>query len=245
MKLVSINIENNLHTKTVLSLIHKEQPDVVCMQELLEEDFEFYRNELNFSGVYKPQLWISDKFRNFHLRGKRHGVAIFAKNILESGYEYYTGSEENVSKSFEEYINNEKYQDNHILLWADVTDANGATFRFATTHFTITEHGESSPKQLADLELLLKALDPLGEFIFCGDLNAPRGNETFTRIANKYKDNIPLEYKTSIDQNLHRVKGIMFMVDGLFTTPIYKASNVKLVDGVSDHLAIVAQIEKE
>jgi hypothetical protein len=43
---------------------------------------------------------------------------------------------------------------------------------------------------------------------------------------------------------LHRVKGIMFMVDGLFTTSKYNATNVKLVDGVSDHMAIVANIEK-
>ena len=69
-------------------------------------------------------------------------------------------------------------------------------------------------------------------------------NEAFDRIARKYKDNIPKKYKTSLDQNLHRVKGLQYMVDGLFTTPGYKASNVKLVDGVSDHVAIVADIEK-
>lgn len=34
------------------------------------------------------------------------------------------------------------------------------------------------------------------------------------------------------------------MVDGLFTTSDYKASNVRLVDGVSDHMAIVADIYK-
>ena len=53
---------------------------------------------------------------------------------------------------------------------------------------------------------------------FCGDMNVPRGNETFNRLAEKYKDNIPLEYKTSIDQNLHRVKGLQVMVDGLYYT---------------------------
>ena len=34
------------------------------------------------------------------------------------------------------------------------------------------------------------------------------------------------------------------MVDGLFTTPAYKASDVKLVDGISDHMAIVAKINR-
>ena len=43
--------------------------------------------------------------------------------------------------------------------------------------------------------------------------------KTFNRLAEKYKDNIPLEYKTSIDQNLHRVKGLQVMVDGLLLHP--------------------------
>jgi hypothetical protein len=34
------------------------------------------------------------------------------------------------------------------------------------------------------------------------------------------------------------------MVDGLFTTPAYEAQDVKLVDGVSDHMAVVAPITK-
>ncbi len=34
------------------------------------------------------------------------------------------------------------------------------------------------------------------------------------------------------------------MVDGLFTTPAYRASDVRLQFGVSDHVAIVATIEK-
>ena len=244
MKLVSINIESNLHTETVLNLLREETPDVICMQEMLEEDFELYRSVFNFNGIYKSQLYIGQHHVNSHFAGKRHGLAIFSKNIINSGYEYYVGSEENVSKSYEEYFSDNKFQENRVLVWVDILDSNKNVFRFCTTHFTITKKGESTPKQFADLDLLFKALEPLGEFILCGDMNAPRGNETFTRLANKYKDNIPLEYKTSIDQNLHRVKGIMFMVDGLFTTPKYEASNVKLVDGVSDHMAIVADIEK-
>ena len=39
-------------------------------------------------------------------------------------------------------------------------------------------------------------------------------------------------------------RGLGLMVDGLFTTPKYIASNVKLEPGVSDHMAIVANIEK-
>lgn len=241
MKLISVNIELNLHYDTVFGLIKKENPDVICIQELLEEDFDRFKNEFKMDGIYKP-FYLVTLGHYSQSGGKKHGVAIFAKNISTWGYKFYTGSEENINKDPEDYYSDKKNSQNGVLLWADIKNLNGEVVRFATTHFTITKEGESTPKQLDDLNHLLEALEDLDDFVLCGDMNAPRGNETFTRLANKYIDNIPLEYKTSIDQNLHRVKGIMFMVDGLFTAQKYEASNVKLVDGVSDHMAIVADI---
>jgi hypothetical protein len=104
---------------------------------------------------------------------------------------------------------------------------------------------EDEQNQMNDLGRLLDIFANLKDFVFSADLNAPRGLLVFDTIAKKYKDNIPKEYDTSIDQNLHRVKGLKLMVDGLFSTSTYKASNVKLVDGLSDHMAIVAEIAKE
>lgn len=95
--------------------------------------------------------------------------------------------------------------------------------------------------------LLPKLLETLGSFpelILAGDFNAPRGGEVFGTIAARYKDNIPPEYKTSIDGGLHRAGKLEYMVDGLFTTPQYIASKVRLIDGVSDHMAIVAEINR-
>jgi hypothetical protein len=47
---------------------------------------------------------------------------------------------------------------------------------------------------------------------------------------------------TSIDPKLHRAGALQLMVDGLFTTPGYEASDVMLHTGVSDHCAITARI---
>lgn len=244
MKLISINIENNLHNELVLDFLKKEKPDVVCFQELLEEDFELYKNKLNFEGVH--QIWSYWRSKNYpDLLGKKQGIAIFSKHIIDSGSIFYVGSEENIFKSFEEYNSNEDFQKNKALVWAGVKNEDGVVYKFITTQFPVTEKGASTSYQLEVLDLFLEKISKLGEFVLCGDLNAPRGNETFGRLASKYKDNIPLEYKTSIDQNLHKVKGIQFMVDGLFTTPAYKTSNVRLQDGLSDHMAIIAEVNKD
>jgi exonuclease III len=243
MKLISLNIENNLHYETVLPFIKKERPDVICFQEVLEEDFEFLKRELDLNGIFCCFSYIKSK-SYLQLRGKKQGVAIFSKNIVNSGSIFYYGQENNILKPFTEYMSDEKFTKNYALIWANIKNNDNIIYKIITTHLPVTKEGESSPFQIEVASNLLSTLSTLGELVLCGDMNAPRGSKTFSMLEKNYKDNIPEEYKTSIDQNLHRVKGIQFMVDGLFTTPTYKASNVKLVDGVSDHMAIVAEILK-
>lgn len=243
MKLLSLNIENNLHTETVLSLLRKENPDVICFQELLEEDFEFYKKELQLDGIYQPTGYIGGKVYSA-LVGKKQGIGIFAKNIVDRGSLFYFGSKENISKSFDEYVSDICFQNNHAFVWVDMMDKQNNVHRYVTTHLPVTEKGLTTPFQLSVVDSFLKEIEIMGQLVFCGDMNAPRGGEAFSLLSQKYTDCIPLEYKTSIDQNLHRHKGLQYMVDGLFTTPVYKTSNVRLVDGASDHMAIVAEIHK-
>jgi len=243
MKLISINIECNRHTDRVLDFLKNENPDVVCIQELLEEEFEFYKKELGLNGVF--QIWNYFRSPSYgDLMGKRQGVAIFTKEIIEYGLVFYAGSKENILKNFDEYMSDGKFQKNKAFVWADVKNEKGVKFRIITTQLPVTKEGEVTPYQLEVINSMLHHLESFKEFVLCGDMNAPRGHQSFSLIAEKYQDNIPLEYETSIDQNLHKVKGIQFMVDGLFTTPAYKASNVRLRDGISDHMAIIAEIAK-
>lgn len=242
MKLISVNIESNFHTDLVLAFLKRENADVICMQELLEEDVEMFKKELGFECIYRPVSYWKNPVQYPTLMGKKQGVGIFAKNIVTSGSVFYYGKEENILRPFEEYVNDP--QKNYALAWIDTKGNDSLIYKFVTTHLPVTDKGSVSPFQLEVTDALISQLDMLGEFVLCGDTNAPRGGETFGRLAQKYKDNIPSEYQTSIDQNLHRVKGIQFMVDGLFTTPSYTALNVKLVDGVSDHMGVVADVIK-
>ncbi len=241
MKLISLNIELNKHLDLIFPFLQKEKPDVLCLQEVLEEDIPKIQELLNYDVIFKPCSYATNEYY-LAQRGKRLGVAIFAKKINSSGFDYYVGKEENINKPFSEYNKEDK---NKVVVWVDIFDEKNNLFKIATTHLPVTDAGESTPYQLMTAESLLKSLEKFDEIILCGDMNAPRGNKTFTLLNSKYADNIPFEYKTSIDQNIHRVHGLMYMVDCLFTTPAYKTSDVKLVDGLSDHMAIVANIEKK
>jgi len=246
MKLISLNIEGNKHDELALPFLKKENADVVCIQELLEDKLELYKKELGLDGFFQPTNYASVAIYQ-HLAKKRGGVAIFAKNITEPGSFFCAGAKEHVMISFEKYksqSSEKENNENRAVVWANVQNDKGEKIKVITTQLPVTIEGEVTPYQLEVIDRVLNKLENFKEFVFCGDINSPRGQESFARFARKYKDNIPQEYKTSIDQNLHRVKGIQFVVDCLFTTPSYKASKVKLVDGVSDHMAVVAEITK-
>jgi endonuclease/exonuclease/phosphatase family metal-dependent hydrolase len=138
----------------------------------------------------------------------------------------------------------EEFQKNASLLWVDIKGEAGEIYKFITTHLPVTIEGEETSYQLEVIDLLLREIKKFEGFVLCGDTNAPRGKISFSKFSEKYKDNIPEEYKTTLDQNLHRVKGLQYMIDCLFTTPNYTASNVRLIDGISDHMAVVAEITK-
>lgn len=244
MKIVSLNIECNKHYERFLPFLEKENPDVICLQEVLEEDLQFLVEKLvNLNYIFKPFEYVTSSHPDYKkLYGKKMGNVIFSKNIMNSGCSYYWGDESYSMMPFDEYDTKKDQLKNYVFVWADIKDESGEMFRCVTTHFPVTKEGESTPLQLEITAPFFAKLDELGDFVLCGDFNAPRGNETFRRIAEKYKDNIPAKYVTSLDQNLHRVKGIMFMVDGLFTTNGYIAKDVSLIDGVSDHMAVVAEI---
>ncbi len=242
MKLISVNIEHSKHLARVLPFLEREKPDIVCCLEICETDVLEFEKLLGMQSFFKrvnKGTMEKDAHENYV------GNAIFANSFISKDFQYYYGTEESVgpyvhSPDITKFRNNSQLP----LLWADI-EHDGVVYRIATTHLTWTMRGESTDFQLEDVDNMLAIAKQQGELVLCGDFNAPRGGETFSRIAKEYKDNIPLEYKTSIDQNLHKVKGLQYMVDGLFTTPNYLANDVKLVDGVSDHMAIVATISRK
>jgi exonuclease III len=76
-KIVSINIEKDKHHDTVLSFLQREQPDVVCMQELYAHEAERYQYELGMQALFAPMMLHTSKY----VEGAMHveGVGIFSR----------------------------------------------------------------------------------------------------------------------------------------------------------------------
>lgn len=244
VSLISINIERSKHLDVVSDFILAHRPDVVCMQELCHKDIPYFESLLGTQCVYAPSgRHPADPPET---EGMIVGCGIFPRlKAIERGVEYYAGSVEDA-----ESPNIEGIFRNNALILCDL-EKDGTTFRVGTTHFTWTPDGNPNDAQRRNLPPLLAVLASAGEIVFTGDFNAPRGGEIFSSIAEKYTDNVPFDYVTSLDINLHRAGKLRpeeladKMVDGLFTTPAYSASDVVLHPGISDHYAITATISRE
>lgn len=235
IKVIQLNIEKGKHWDVQVPFFKAQQPDVVCLQEISRETFDLLKRELGMEGYYTPMDSIDFV-----------GVAILTTlPIITSGHEYYFRDEQTL-------LPGDRYTDPEDLEWPAralvhmVVEKDGQQYTMLATHFPKNHEGSVvADFQRRDYAALLKLLQHYPECILAGDTNCPRGTEIFDDLAIRYKDNIPSDVVTTLDPILHRRGSeIAYVVDGLFTTSEYTATNVRLVTGVSDHQAVVADISK-
>lgn len=242
IRLASINIEGDMHRERVISFLSDFKPDVVCFQELIESSVPFFEQALGMKGYFVPVTVHNIRPFDSESPIGTYGVGLFSNNLVSDiKIDYYSGVIGNIPRFVRGHGGSTMWR----ALLRGTVNKDDERYTVAVTHFTWTFDGSTSDKQREDLNNLLAITEKCPELILCGDFNAPRGGEIFGILAKKYKDNIPVEYVSSLDTELHRIGKIkQLMVDGLFTTPHYKVSEVKLSEGVSDHMAVTALISK-
>ncbi|HOZ03514.1 MAG TPA: hypothetical protein PKX78_03405 [Candidatus Woesebacteria bacterium] len=241
MKLLSLNIEGDKHLETkIFPLLRSEKFDALCLQEVFTQDIPKILEVSQLTEyVFVPQARITRPNPHQPPRGE-WGIALFGEQLSEVRRDYYVGNAETLP---EFYLNDEPNSMNRVLLSA-LVNIHGQTFRLATTHFTWSGKGAVTELQRANFELLKKYLAEFNEVILCGDFNTPRGGEIYDQLAKMYTDNIPQDVQTTIDKNLHKSgEDIHLVVDGLFTSPGYYVKSCRVLSGLSDHMAVIAEIE--
>jgi exonuclease III len=239
---LSLNIEKNRHYDRVLPFLLQNDFDVICLQEVMEDDWKSLQQKTSSYGVYvTSSVYIGDHYKDLY--GKKQGVAIFSKHTISNQRSlFYWGDETMFDAPVHDQDQDIQKYYAHPLLVADITLPDESIYTIATTHFPVTHEGAPSYEQTRIMPTFLKTLQELPSCILCGDFNAPRGGLIFSQIASVYRDVVPQEYMTSIDQELHRKKGIQFMVDGMFLTDDYVAKGVHFKNGISDHMALIGTI---
>lgn len=241
IKLICLNIEGGKHFARILPFLKSEKPDVICLQEVFYSDIGRLESELCMSSCFAPMMkYPSDDKTKTEPEIKC--LAIFSKNPLRAiAKDYYVTN----GRQAGDVIYFRKYLANTVqkILISGVLDTDDGPVRVANTHFTWTPDGRADDIQRHDIKLLLGSLSKLGQVIVCGDFNAPRGGEIYTQLSGQYTDWVPQDVTTTIDQELHRTKGLELVVDAIFSSQNYSLSDVRIVSGLSDHCAIVGQVK--
>lgn len=239
MKLFSLNIEGSKHLSRFIPVILQEKPDVVCLQEVFLTDLPMLENAFGMKSHFAPygRLDPGGPFAQIGGDGV-WGLAVFAKNFDSPPLvEYYFGSADVT-------VMHKPNDAARPLISADIQTHDGKKYRILTTHFTWSPDGEACAEQRRDLVILKQLLATKGDFILCGDMNAPRGKEIFQSLSKGLLDWLPSDIESTLDPELHRFgKELRLAVDVLLSTSTFQASTVRVISGVSDHLAVVGEFE--
>jgi endonuclease/exonuclease/phosphatase (EEP) superfamily protein YafD len=229
----SLNVERDKHIQRWVLALKRHAPDVMHFQE-----FPIYLIGHVREALELPYVYYENNCFSSNGSGLLEGTATFSRYPIISAKTYYLGGQtQTLETTAERRLRN-------TPLLVTTIEKQGEQIVFGNTHLPVTFEGEVTPEQTCHVEDLLTAVAHNTSIVFSGDFNAPRGRESFDTIAHKYCDAIPQEYLTSIDGSLHRRGPLPYMVDGLFHTPDISITHVRLVDGLSDHMGIVASIEK-
>lgn len=232
--LLSLNIEGGRHLARLLPFLEQHRTDVVCLQEVFEADMETLAKAVGYDGSFAP-MWNKKEVTPLspEARGVQ-GIALFARPPHTTETRYYVG--EGTTPLFVPG----GAQDRALLIAR--LEKDGERFTVATTHFTWTPDGKANDEQRAHFARLVQ-LAPK-ELVLCGDFNAPRGGEIFSKFTERFTDNLPATITSTIDPELHRRKGLSLVVDTIFSTPHYDVRDVHVVSGVSDHKAVLSTIRR-
>jgi endonuclease/exonuclease/phosphatase family metal-dependent hydrolase len=248
IKLITLNVEQHLHLDKIVPFLEQEQAEVLCLQEIYENDLEKIAADFHYYSAFQ----VMTKRNNPNGLVEQSGVALLSKYpLLNVNSEYYHKPSSETALYDGATFETKRKTIAHGILWADIEKEN-KIYTVGVTHFTWTPNGESNEFQEIDMKALNDIIDSIPDLILCGDFNVPRiTNSVYPLLTKRLKDNTPLTFKTTMDTNLHKVKNNpeakarldTYIVDYILTTPKYKVHNMRQKFGISDHTALIADIE--
>lgn len=233
LKLITVNVEQDKHFNKLISFLELEDADIVFLMEVYRDNIAI------LSGSKYP---YSEFIPNARVGTREWGVAVMSKLPILDKDRYYCGELNNRDMP-------EQGIETHLpaVLMIKV-EKEGKVWQLGGTHFSWTPHGTSDQRQKDHFKNLVSYLKQKGELVIMGDFNIARGrNELYEELCKEYKDNIPTDVISTIDEELHRVNmtnpgKLSLVVDYAWSTKRYLVKDVEVKSGVSDHKAIVSRV---
>jgi endonuclease/exonuclease/phosphatase family metal-dependent hydrolase len=238
LKLLTLNIEYDRHLDEVTQTLATHLPDIVCLQEVFEKDCV----KLAAAGGYHVKHAISTLMpegTEGNMSPRSWGVAVLARVPVHHQAIAYYADDPRIR------IFRERNDPRRVLVMTELQHED-RSYKIGTTHFTWSKDGEATDEQRADFVRLKQVLLPYPDYVLCGDFNAPRGGEMFSKFADELglKDHLPPHVTTTIDPKHHYAGALELAVDTIFSTPEYQVTDVQVLEGISDHKGILALVQR-
>jgi endonuclease/exonuclease/phosphatase family metal-dependent hydrolase len=237
VKVIQLNIHWDEFLERSVPFLEEEHPDVVCLQEVYERDLIRLAKKFGMQSVFAPMMLNASAEGTTAFQ--RSGVGILSRPPIEvATTRWYFGDGVHIP------VHNREDRDTSLQpLLTCTIDCMGTPIVIGTTHFQKSWHGLPDDYQRERMERFLPVLTEAHPDILCGDFNIPRGTELYQVLHERLCDNVPSEYVNSIDPQLHRVHGLSYMIDYMWSSPRVRIQDVRQVCGVSDHCAFVGEVQ--
>lgn len=240
-KLISLNIQSDVHLDLVCNLISQNRHDVLCLQEVYQADLPVLESACGFHLEFIAVAEVNQSLPNMGTPKGKWGIASGTRfPVMTTNSFQYRDLKQVLSIP-------DKKGPGQVIPSAMALQfvADNQTQTVVTTHFTWSPNATISPLQISDCMNLKNYLSQkYPDYLLCGDFNAPRGKTLYTLLQSGLIDHLPKDITTTLDGKFHYAGQLDLVVDTIFSTPEYRVSQVEVVGGVSDHMALVAQVER-
>lgn len=247
MKIMQINVWMGRMAKGLMRYIEKEQPDVICMQEVFNGDFEVPYPDRMFDILCRLKEASGLEHEYFSLRYSvdiAGGTVPFGNAIL-SRFPFLSQKTIQTENTVIEHVTSENHVPNVLNLQIVTIAVDGETWTIANHH----GHHELDPAgneaSIAGMQKVAAALqNSTGPLVFTGDLNLWTESPAM-RVFDGWLDDIVTH--SNVKTTLARINIDRDVVcDHMLVNDQVAVKSFK-VDAVivSDHYPLVAELEKK
>ncbi|TSA45516.1 hypothetical protein D4R52_02285 [bacterium] len=257
-----LNIEKSKHLDAVIQLLREKKPDVACFAEAMAEDVKKIASQFGYELAFAPLVVVEEGENK-----DQSGSAILSRYPMRETKKYRY--DDNTSEELPVYTESKTAPQNgkrpadrflyhNALLAASLQYEKDRVVTIATTHFPVVDHGGlgssdhelNEVKDVRDVEHASIYLDRLisiirslrAPLVFTADLNNARGEYVYNEIAHELIDIVPRSVSSTIDPQLHRKPYLKMLVDTIMTSAEVSVKNFEIIEGVSDHKALLASL---
>ena len=248
LKIVQLNICRGKHPQAMEFIkANRDKFDAFLLQEVVEHNqIQLARDFRNAYFVPMTKAW--DGISETQGRWTTSGVGIYTNLPMTSvAAHYYVGEYGRLQHLDDTSLECIDATKSRVVAVCDIA-IGSIGYRLATTHFTWVPKGEPSDFQRADVWRMAQILNGLGEFVFCGDFNFPRGGEIYQKLLalTSLHAAVPARFDNTLDPELHKLNGkVKAMIDHIFVGVVgYEVYDVEQVFGLSDHGAFTAKVRE-